>query len=61
MASTFTVGAPRACSHGITTDQEGSLYLVDCFTGRVQKFEPIPGADPEKMVGQILREYPIDF
>jgi hypothetical protein len=28
------------------------------FAGRVQKFEPIPGADPSKIAGQILREYP---
>ena len=63
----YSWGAPGlrpgrlACSHGITTDQEGNLYLADCFAGRVQKFEPIPGADPEKMVGQILREYPVEF
>jgi hypothetical protein len=45
------------CSHGITTDQLGNLYLADCFYGRVQKFEPIPGADPDKMAGQILRTW----
>ncbi|HXH26241.1 MAG TPA: hypothetical protein VNI78_13395 [Vicinamibacterales bacterium] len=45
------------CSHGITTDQLGNLYLADCFAGRVQKFEPLPGADPSKMVGQILRTW----
>ena len=33
------------CSHGITTDQLGNLYLADCFAGRLQKFETIPGAD----------------
>lgn len=49
-----------ACSHGITTDQDGNLYIADCFAGRVQKFEPIPGADPSKMAGQILREYPVN-
>ena len=26
--------------------------------GRVQKFEPIEGADPDKIVGQLPREYP---
>ena len=62
----YSWGAPGlqagrlACSHGITTDQDGNLFVADCFAGRVQKFEPIPGADPSKMVGQILREYPID-
>ncbi|HJO10449.1 MAG: hypothetical protein QGG67_03985 [Gammaproteobacteria bacterium] len=49
-----------ACSHGMTTDQDGNLYIADCFAGRVQKFEPIPGADPSKIAGQILREYPTD-
>jgi DNA-binding beta-propeller fold protein YncE len=45
------------CSHGITTDQLGNLYLADCFAGRLQKFEPIPGADPDKIAGQILRTW----
>ncbi len=45
------------CSHGITTDQLGNLYLADCFAGRVQKFEPLPGADPDKVAGQILRTW----
>ncbi len=48
------------CSHGMTTDQEGNLYIADCFAGRVQKFEPISGADPSKIVGPIRRQYPID-
>jgi hypothetical protein len=47
------------CSHGMTTDQESNLYLADCFAGRVQKFTPIPGADPSKIAGQILRQYPL--
>jgi hypothetical protein len=46
------------CSHGITTDQNGNLYTADCFAGRVQKFEPLPGADPAKLMGQIFR-YPV--
>ena len=45
------------CSHGISTDQDGNLYLADCYAGRVQKFAPVPGADPNHLVGQILR-YP---
>ena len=62
----YSWGAPGiqagrlACSHGITTDQDGNLFVADCFAGRVQKFEPIPGADPSRMVGQILRQYPIE-
>ena len=38
---------------------ERNLYLADCFAGRVQK--PKPDANPDKMVGQILRECPVDF
>ena len=59
----YSWGAPGgqpgrlACSHGITTDQLGNLYLADCFAGRVQKFEPVPGADPSKLAGQILRTW----
>jgi hypothetical protein len=61
----YSWGAPGieagrlGCSHGISTDQESNLYLADCFAGRVQKFEPIPGADPSKIAGQILRQYPL--
>ena len=50
----YSWGAPGGqpgrlgCSHGMTTDQLGNLYLADCFAGRVQKFEPIPGADPDE-------------
>jgi len=59
----YSWGAPGGqagrlgCSHGITTDQLGNLYLADCFAGRVQKFEPIPGEDANKIVGQILRTW----
>jgi hypothetical protein len=59
----YSWGAPGpqpgrlACSHGITTDQQGNLFIADCFAGRVQKFEPIPGASSDKMVGQILRTW----
>jgi hypothetical protein len=62
----FSWGAPGPqagrlnCSHGMTTDQERNLYIADCFAGRIQKFEPIPGADPSKIAGQILRQYPTD-
>jgi DNA-binding beta-propeller fold protein YncE len=59
----YSWGAPGGqsgrlgCSHGMTTDQLGNLYVADCFAGRVQKFEPIPGADPAKVAGQILRTW----
>jgi DNA-binding beta-propeller fold protein YncE len=60
----YSWGAPGpeagrlSCSHGITTDQDGNLFIADCFAGRVQKFMPVPGADRSKVVGQILR-YPV--
>lgn len=44
-----------ACSHGISTDPAGNLYIADCFAGRVQKFVPIPGSDPEKLVAHRAR------
>jgi len=59
----YSWGAPGAqagrlnCSHGISTDQLGNLYLADCFAGRVQKFEPLPDADPSKIAGPILRTW----
>jgi DNA-binding beta-propeller fold protein YncE len=43
------------CLHALSTDQEGNLYVADCFAGRVQKFSPKSGADPAKVTGQILR------
>jgi DNA-binding beta-propeller fold protein YncE len=60
----YSWGAPGSqagrldCPHGISTDQERNLYIADCFAGRVQKFTPQPGADPARLVGQILR-YPV--
>jgi DNA-binding beta-propeller fold protein YncE len=59
----YSWGAPGgqpgrlSCPHGMSTDQDGNLYVADCFAGRVQKFSPQPGADPEKVMGQIQR-YP---
>jgi DNA-binding beta-propeller fold protein YncE len=59
----YSWGAPGpqagrlSCPHGLTTDQLGNFYVADCFAGRVQKFEPIEGADPSKVAGQILRTW----
>ena len=41
--------------HAMTVDQDGNLYTAEVFAGRVQKFRPTPGADPDKLVGQELR------
>ena len=43
--------------HSITTDEDGNLYIAEVFNGRIQKFEPLPGADPAKIVGQQRREF----
>ncbi len=36
--------------HGATVDQEGNLYTVEVGNGRVQKFRPRAGANPEFLV-----------
>lgn len=60
----YSWGAPGGqagrldCPHGLSTDQEGNLFVADCFAGRVQKFTPQPNADPAKLIGPILR-YPV--
>jgi hypothetical protein len=41
--------------HQVTVDQEGNLYTAEVFNGRVQKFVPLPGADPNKLAGQEVR------
>jgi len=41
--------------HEITTDQLGNLYVAEVFNGRAQKFQPKPGADPAKLMGQQMR------
>jgi DNA-binding beta-propeller fold protein YncE len=59
----YSWGAPGpqpgrlGCSHGMSTDQLGDLYVADCFAGRIQKFEPVEGADPAKIAGQLLRTW----
>jgi DNA-binding beta-propeller fold protein YncE len=59
----YSWGAPGpeagrlGCSHGMSTDQLGNLYIADCFGARLQKFEPVSGADQGKVAGQILRTW----
>ena len=38
--------------HGLATDQEGNFYTASVSNGRVQKFVPREGANPEFMVGR---------
>ena len=38
--------------HGLVTDQEGNFYVAEVNNGRVQKFRPRQGANPEFVVGK---------
>jgi len=38
--------------HGASVDQEGNLYVAEVAGGRVQKFHPRPGANPEDLVSK---------
>jgi DNA-binding beta-propeller fold protein YncE len=37
--------------HGISTDQEGNLYVAEVDAGRFQKFRPRRGAHPATLIG----------
>jgi len=37
--------------HGISVDAEGNFYVAEVDAGRVQKFSPLPNADPRFLVG----------
>ena len=50
-----TFGACQGCQwgiHGFATDKEGNLYTAEVRTGRVQKYTPRKGANPQFMVGK---------
>ena len=38
--------------HGMSTDQEGNLYVAEVNNGRIQKYRPRPGANPAFLVGK---------
>jgi NHL repeat-containing protein len=38
--------------HGASVDQEGNLYIAEVAGGRVQKFRPRPGANPDYLVSK---------
>jgi sugar lactone lactonase YvrE len=38
--------------HGINVDTEGNFYVAEVDSGRVQKFKPRAGANPEFLVGK---------
>jgi peptidylamidoglycolate lyase len=41
--------------HGISVDQDGNLYIASVWDGRIQKFRPRKGANPEFLIGQPVR------
>ncbi|HUY14335.1 MAG TPA: peptidyl-alpha-hydroxyglycine alpha-amidating lyase family protein [Terriglobia bacterium] len=41
--------------HQFSVDQDGNLYVAEVENGRVQKFRPRKGANPELLVGQPVR------
>jgi hypothetical protein len=38
--------------HGMSTDQEGNLYVAEVDAGRFQKFRPRSGANPAALIGK---------
>ena len=38
--------------HGFTVDQDGNFYVAEVDTGRVQKFRPRQGANPQQLVAK---------
>jgi NHL repeat len=38
--------------HGMSTDQEGNLYVAEVDAGRFQKFRPRAGANPATLIGK---------
>jgi hypothetical protein len=38
--------------HGMSTDQEGNFYVAEVNNGRIQKFRPRQGANPQFLVGK---------
>jgi sugar lactone lactonase YvrE len=41
--------------HAMSVDQDGNLYVAEVENGRVQKFRPRKGANPDLLVGQPVR------
>ena len=41
--------------HGMSTDQEGNLYVAEVDSGRFQKFVPRPGANPAYLISKPVK------
>jgi hypothetical protein len=54
----YAWGTQGTCSgciwgvHGFTTDADGNLYTAEVRSGRVQKFTPRKGANPDFLIGK---------
>jgi DNA-binding beta-propeller fold protein YncE len=44
--------------HGMSTDQEGNLYVAEVDAGRFQKFRPRAGANPATLIGKPIYSPP---
>lgn len=38
--------------HGVSVDQQGTLYVAEVDTGRIQKVTPSPGANPKFLLAK---------
>jgi sugar lactone lactonase YvrE len=43
--------------HGMTVDEEGNFYISEVNNGRVQKFVPRDGADPDRVISRVHPTY----
>ena len=41
--------------HGMSTDQEGNLYVAEVDSGRFQKFTPRPDANPAYLISKPVK------
>ena len=41
--------------HGMSVDQEGNLYVAEVDNGRVQKFRPRAGANPDYLMAKPVK------
>ena len=39
--------------HGMSVDEEGNFYIAEVNSGRVQKFRPREGADPDLLISSV--------
>ena len=43
--------------HGMSVDEEGNFYISEVNNGRVQKFVPREGADPDRIINRVHPVY----